>query len=62
MKRAVIVIIGIGLLLLPLISAQAEVSEEVKQIQQMIAEKGLHWTAGENSMTRLPLEERQMRL
>ncbi|MCP4580464.1 MAG: T9SS type A sorting domain-containing protein [candidate division Zixibacteria bacterium] len=62
MKKLAIALIGIGLLVLPLITAKAEVSEEVKQIQQMIADKGLHWTAGENSMTKLTPEERQMRL
>jgi hypothetical protein len=62
MKKIFIVLIGISLLVLPLFTAKAEVSEEVKQIQQMIAEKGLHWKAGETSMTKLSPEERQARL
>lgn len=59
MKKAFAMIIGLSLLVLPLISAQAEVSEEVKQIQQMIKDKGLRWVAGENAVTALSLEERQ---
>jgi len=62
MKKIVTIIVGISLLILPFITARAEVSEEVQQIQQMIEDKGLHWIAGENSMTQLSPEERRMRL
>ncbi len=62
MKKIATILMGIGLFVLPLMTARAEVSEEVRQIQQMIKEKGLHWVAGENSMTRLSPEERQARL
>ena len=42
--------------------AYAEVSPEVREIQRMIAEKGLSWTAGQTSMMDLSLEERHQRL
>jgi hypothetical protein len=40
----------------------AQVSDEVLQIQKMIREKGLKWSAGQTSMMDLPLEERRMYL
>ena len=58
MKKTFAVIIGLCLLLLPLISTQAEVTEEIKQIQRKIKDQGLHWIAGENSVTALSPEER----
>ncbi len=42
--------------------ANDEVSPEVREIQRMIAEKGLGWQAGQTSMMDLPLEERHQRL
>lgn len=44
------------------INSSAQVSNEVLQIQKMIREKGLKWTAGQTSMMDIPLEERRMRL
>jgi C1A family cysteine protease len=43
-------------------SVNAQVSDEVLQIQKMIDENGLHWTAGQTSMMELPLAERHKRL
>ncbi len=40
----------------------AEDSQEVKDIQKMIEENGLHWTARQTSMMDIPLEERRQRL
>ncbi len=59
MKARLILSIISCLLLIPLFSSRAEVSEEVEQIQEMIKQKGLHWVAGENSVTALSPEERQ---
>ena len=42
--------------------ANQNVSEEIRQIQKMIDDKGLHWTAGQTSMMDLALEERHKRL
>jgi len=62
MKRTIICFVGIALLVLPLLTAKAEVSDEVIRIQKMIEAKGLHWKAGNTSMMALTPEERQMRL
>jgi hypothetical protein len=45
-----------------LVSANAQVSDEVIKIQQEIDQKGYHWTAGQTSMMDIPLEQRHMRL
>lgn len=39
-----------------------QVSQEVLDLQQMIAEKGLSWTADQTSMMDLPIEQRHARL
>lgn len=62
MRKTVTILIVMSLFILPFFTVNAEVSEEVKQIQTMIEEKGLDWIADKTSMTDLPLEERQARL
>lgn len=60
MKKAFAIAVGISLLVLPHLNTQAEeVSGEIEQIRQMIKQQGLHWIAGENSVTALSPEERQ---
>jgi len=62
MRRIIICLVGIAILVMPLFTAKAGVSDEVKGIQKMIEKKGLHWKAGYTSMMALTPEERQMRL
>ncbi len=50
------------ILLVSATATVAQVSPEVLEIQKMIDEKGLHWTAGQTSMMNLPPEEREQRL
>ncbi len=62
MRKTAITFLGLFLFTFPVFAAENEVSDEVMQIQRMIKENGLHWTAGPTSMTAIPLEERQLRL
>jgi len=62
MKNIFAALISLSFLLYPLVAANAEFSDEVLEIQRMIAENGLHWTAGKTSMMDLPSDERQLRL
>ncbi|MCP4581802.1 MAG: hypothetical protein GY839_09290, partial [candidate division Zixibacteria bacterium] len=62
MRKTAIVFISLMLVIIPLVVAKAEVSDEVLKIQQMIEANGLKWTAGQTSMMDLSPEERQMRL
>jgi hypothetical protein len=59
-RSAVTILLFLGGLLN--IAFCGQVSEEVLQIQRMIAEKGLSWTADQTSMMDLPLEQRRARL
>ena len=59
MKRIVVIIASAAMLMLLFVMANADVAEEIERIQKMIAEKGLHWTAGHTSVADLTLEERQ---
>lgn len=58
MRKIVIILTMASLVVLPLFMVNAEVSEEAKQTQKMIEEKGLNWTASQTSTTDLSLEER----
>ena len=62
MYKITSLLVGLSLIILPFFVVKAEVSEEVLEIQRMIEEKGLNWTAGQTSMMDLPLEERRARL
>lgn len=62
MRKIIAALISLSFLLYPFTITNAEISDEVLEIQRMIEEKGLHWTAGQTSMMDLPLEERQLRL
>ena len=45
--------------LIPIFFVQAEAADNVSEIQRMIREKGLNWTAGQTSMSHLSWEETQ---
>lgn len=62
MKNLTLVLIGITLIIFSYSSLQAEISQEVLEIQEMIEANGLNWVAGQTSMMDLTPEERQMRL
>lgn len=62
MRKIILILAGISLIIFPFSMVKAEISEEVLEIQRMIEEKGLNWTAGQTSMMDLPLEERRARL
>jgi len=62
MRKTAIILFGLCLFSLPVFAVEIEVSDEILEIQRMIKENGLRWTAGPTSMTDIPLEERRLRL
>jgi hypothetical protein len=55
-------VIGFNANLLAANSQKPDVADELQRLRQMIAEKGLDWTAKHTSMLDLPIEERHKRL
>ncbi len=58
-----VILLVISLLSISIVSpVNAQVSEEVRQIQEAIDAQGLHWIADQTSMMDLPMSERRARL
>jgi len=62
MPKTAIILFSLILFSIPILAGDIEVSDEVLEIQRMIRENGLRWTAGPTSMTDIPIEERRLRL
>jgi hypothetical protein len=58
MKKAIGILVALIIIISLPAAVIADVTEEIEQIQKMIEEKGLHWTAGYTPLLELSPEER----